>query len=310
MSPAVHEIPAAVLDEEELERKVYTSYDPSRKYTWKDFLDYRSSGPTRIEKYGYRHYRTPYGDLVSTTSILSETSGNKAALERWAAKNPGGREAAANRGTRLHKMMENFLTGKDKDPVIDDPEIAEYWEGLPENLSKLGRVIWAEDPLQGAFPWCVGEDGISRVWHPGVHETETWGWVGAPDIVAEYKGKIVLGDLKSSTGRYFAKHPGPDCPKNEYGMRRAGFWKYTKCMLQLGSYSLALEHTCNLKPDIFMIFCQTREHSQVFAVQGSTIKKYQEKWLQTVEKYYTECLPKLKEASMDFEVVDGDKENA
>lgn len=276
----------------EVLRKVYTEYSAEKDY--RQFMDYRSEGPTRIEKYGYRHYRTPYGDLISTTSILSETSGNKAALERWAEKNPGGREAAAARGTRLHKMMENFLTGVDKDPVIDDEEIAEYWEGLPENLSKLGRVIWAEDPLHGAFPWCVGEDGISRVWHPGVHETETWGWVGAPDIVAEYKGKIVLGDLKSSTGRYYAKHPGPDCPKNEYGMRRAGFWKYVKCMKQLGSYSLALEHTCNLKPDIFMIFCQTREHSQVFAVTGSTIKKYQEKWLEDVEKYYTECLPKIK----------------
>ena len=32
-------------------------------------------------------------------------------------------------------------------------------------------------------------DGISRVWHPGFHEGEKYGWAGAPDIVAEYKGK-------------------------------------------------------------------------------------------------------------------------
>ena len=57
-----------------------------------------------------------------------------------------------------------------------------------------------------------------------------------------------------------------------------------------------------------MIFCQTREHAQVFAVQGSTIKKYQEKWLQTVEKYYTECLPRLQNKTIDLEIIDGDKE--
>lgn len=307
MPPALLEIPAAVLGAEELERKIHTTYDRTASY--KQFVDYRSSGQTRIEKYGHRHYRTPFGDLPSTTSILGETSGNKAALERWAAKNPGGREAAAARGTKLHSLMEDYLTGVEKNPVIDEPEIAEFWSGLPENLSKLGRVIWAENPLAGAFPWCVGEDGISRCWHPGVNETETWGWVGAPDIVAEYKGKIVLGDLKSSNGRYYAKHPGPDCPKSEYGMRRAGFWKYTKCMLQLGSYSMALEYTCGIKPDIFMIFCQTREHSQVFAVQGGTIKKYQDKWLDAVEKYYTEALPRLKADSLDFKVVDGDSQD-
>ena len=306
MPPAVLEKGAKILGRGELLSKIHTKYAADKDY--RQFVDYRSEGPTRIEKYGHRHYRTPFGDLPSTTSILGETSGNKASLERWAAKNPGGREAAAARGTRLHKMMEDFLTDENKNPIIDDQEIAEFWEGLPENLSKLGRVIWAENPLGGAYPWTIGEDGISRVWHPGVHETETWGFVGAPDIVAEYKGKIVLGDLKSSTGRYFAKHPGPDCPKNEYGMRRAGFWKYTKCMLQLGSYSLALEYTCNLKPDIFMIFCQTREHSQVFAVQGGTIKKYQEKWLQAVEKYYTECLPKLKEGCLGLET-EGEKES-
>jgi hypothetical protein len=309
----------AVLDEicadvrviEELERKIYTPYSKTASY--EQFLEYRSEGATRIEKYGSRHYRTPYGDLPSVTTILSATSGNKAALERWAKKNPGGREAAAARGTRLHSLMEEYLLGINKNPVIEDQEIAEFWNGLSNNLDKLGRVIWAENPVGDAFPWCVGSDGVSRVWHPGVQENETWGFVGAPDIVAEYKGKIVLGDLKSSNGRYYAKHPGPDCPKSEYGMRRAGFWKYTKCMLQLGAYSMGLEHTCGIVPDLFMIFCQTREHSQVFAVQGGTIKKYQEKWLQTVEKYYTEVLPKLKEehtTEIDFEAVDADKEDA
>lgn len=271
-------------------------------------FDYKSEGDTRLTIGGSRHYRTPHGDLPSVTTILSATSGNKAALERWAKKNPGGREAAAARGTKVHSLMEEYLLGINKDPQIDDPEIAAFWDGLPNNLSKLGRVIWAENPVGDAYPWCVGSDGISRVWHPGIKENETWGWAGAPDIVCEYKGKIVLGDLKTSNGPYFNKWPGPETPKNQYGMKRAGFMKYKKCMLQMGAYALGLEHTCNITPELLMIFVATRETSQVFAVQGQTIAKYKNLWLKEVNKYYSEILPAQKAAEeLEMEAVDEDK---
>jgi hypothetical protein len=303
----------AVLDEicadvrliEELERKIYTPYSKTASY--EQFLDYRSEGDTRLTINGSRHYKTPFGALPSVTTILSATGGNKAALERWAKKNPGGREAAAARGTKVHSLMEEYLLGINKNPVIDDPEIAEFWDGLPANLDKLDRVVWAENPANpDDFAWTMGGDGISRVWHPGVHETETWGWAGAPDIVAEYKGKVVLGDLKTSNGPYYARWPGPDCPKNEYGMRRAGFMKYQKCMMQMGAYAMALEHTVGIIPELMMIFVATRERSQVFAVQGGTIQKYKDKWLDAVNKYYSEILPAQQETEIDLEVVDGD----
>lgn len=308
MPPAVLEIPAAVLGEEELERKIYTDYSAEKDF--RQFVDYRSEGDTRLTINGSRHYKTPYGAFPSVTTILSATSGNKAALERWAAKNPGGREAAAVRGTKVHKLMEEYLLGIEKNPVIDDPEIAEFWDGLPENLSKLGRVIWAENPVGDAYPWTMGGDGISRVWHPGVKEGGNWGFAGAPDIVAEYKGKVVLGDLKTSNGLYYARWPGPETPKNEYAMRRSGYMKYAKCMMQMGAYALALEHTVGITPEILMIFVATRERSQVFAVQGGTIDKYKEKWLAAVEKYYTEIVPAQKAAEMDLEIIDGDAKDS
>jgi hypothetical protein len=303
MSPAVLEIPAVVLAKEELERKIHTPY--SRTASYEQFLDYRSEGDTRLTINGNRHYKTPYGALPSVTTILSATGGNKAALERWAAKNPGGREAAAARGTKVHSLMEEYLLGINKDPVIEDEEIAAFWDGLPQNLDKLERVFWAENPVNpDDFAWTKGGDGISRVWHPGVHETEIWGWAGAPDIGAEYKGKVVLGDLKTSNGPYYARWPGPDTLKSEYGMKRAGFMKYQKCMMQLGAYALALEHTVNIIPEIFMIFVATKDRSQVFAVQGSTIQKYKDKWLDAVTKYYSEILPA--QNKIDLELVDGD----
>jgi hypothetical protein len=305
MPAVLDEIRAEVCVIEELERKIYTPYSKTALY--EQFLDYRSEGDTRLTINGSRHYKTPFGALPSVTTILSATGGNKAALERWAKKNPGGREAAAARGTKVHSLMEEYLLGINKNPVIEDPEISEFWDGLPANLDKLDRVVWAENPANlDDFAWTMGGDGISRVWHPGVHETETWGWAGAPDIVAEYKGKVVLGDLKTSNGPYYAKWPGPDCPKNEYGMRRAGFMKYQKCMMQMGAYAMALEHTVGIVPELMMIFVATRERSQVFAVQGGTIQKYKDKWLDAVNKYYSEILPSQQETEIDLEVVDGD----
>ena len=100
-------------------------------------MDYRSLGDTRLTINGSRHYKTPYGSLPSVTTILSATSGSKAALERWAKKNPGGREAAARRGTKVHSLMEEYLLGIEKNPVISYPEIAQFWDGLPTNLDKL-----------------------------------------------------------------------------------------------------------------------------------------------------------------------------
>jgi hypothetical protein len=292
MPPTAHEISAEIPTKEELERKIHTKYSRTASYT--QFVDYKSEGDTRLEINGSRHYKTPYGALPSVTTILSATGGNKAALERWAAKNPGGREAAAARGTRVHSLMEEYLLGINKDPVIDDEEIAQFWSGLPENLDKLERVMWAENPVNpDDFAWTMGGDGISRVWHPGVHETENWGWAGAPDIVAEYKGRVVLGDLKTSNGPYYAKWPGPDTLKSEYGMKRAGFMKYQKCQMQMGAYALALEHTVGIVPEIIMTFVATRDRAQVFAIQGGTIQKYKDKWLEAVAKYYSEILPAL-----------------
>ena len=190
---------------------------------------------------------------------------------------------------------------------IEDKEIAQFWEGLPENLSKLENIIWAENPAnQDDFSWTKGSDGISRVWHPGFVEGKQYGWAGAPDIVAEYKGKVVLGDLKTSNGPYYAKWPGPDTPKNLYGMKRAGFMKYSKCQLQMAAYSLALEHTINIKPEMCITLVSTREKTQVFVIQEHTLNKYKDKWLATVDKYYNEILPAQQE-EIEMEGLDEDK---
>ena len=94
-------------------------------------------------------------------------------------------------------------------------------------------------------------------------------------------------------------------------MKRAGFMKYSKCQMQMAAYALALEHTVDIKPELIMTFVATRDRTQVFAIQSSTIEKYKEKWLNAVEKYYSEILPAEKEKEVEMEAVsDEGKANA
>ena len=83
--------------------------------------------------------------------------------------------------------------------------------------------------------------------------------------------------------------------------------KYSKCQMQMAAYALALEHTVNIKPEIIMTFVATRENVQVFVIQSSTIEKYKEKWLNAVEKYYTEILPEQENSKIEMEAVNEDK---
>ena len=307
MSPVT--IDAEVLEKEILKSKVCTPYSSKDNDPYQ--VQYRSEGDTRLTINGSRHYKTPFGSLPSVTTILGATQGSKAALERWSKKNPGKKEEAARRGTAVHARMEHYLLGDksfdheaDEDPEFLKDVVDPFWNGLSEKLDKFENVIWAENPANDDFQWTIGGDGISRVWSPGTHETEVRGWAGAPDIIATYQGKVVLGDLKTSNGLYFGKWPGPDTPREEYGMRRAGFIKYQKCCMQLAAYDIGIRHTIGIKPDIHMIIVSTKERNQVFAIQGRTIQKYKEKWMKCVDKYYEEFhnIPEI-----EMEVVDLDK---
>lgn len=308
------DIEAKVISKEEIKSpKVCTPYSGENHFS--QYVDYKSLGDTRLSIEGSRHYKTPFGALPSVTTILSATQGNKASLERWNKKNPGKKEEAARRGTAVHSRMEHYLLGerdfkheKDEDPEFIKSLVEPFWKDLPEKLDKFDEVIWAENPANPEdFAWTIGGDGISRVWHPGVTDNENYGWAGAPDIIATYKGKTVLGDLKTSNGLYYGRWPGADTPKNEYGMRRAGFIKYQKCCMQLAAYHLAIEHTIGIKPDIHMILVATTERAQVFAIQQRTIEKYKEKWLATVTKYYEEFykVPEIEMEAVDMDAVEG-----
>ena len=55
-----------------------------------------------------------------------------------------------------------------------------------------------------------------------------------------------------------------------------------------------------------MTFVATRESSQVFVIQNSTIEKYKRKWLDTVDKYYNEILPAQESEKVEMEGINED----
>lgn len=296
MAPTLHEKISEIPVREELERKIHTTYAADKDY--RQFVDYRSEGPTRIEKYGYRHVATPYGYLPSCSTILSNTMGNKAALEKWLQKTPPDqRYKAAERGTKIHAACEDYLAGKEKNPKFDDEELSAYWDGMPKILDKLHHVIWSEGPLNDDFGWTRGSDGVCRLWTRGRHEDKVWGCSGTPDGIGMFDEdkRTVLFDFKTSVNLYRSKWPGPETPKNEYAKARSGFQKLQKAQTQMAGYAIMAEETLGIKPEVIMTIVSTVERCQVFVIQGQTIEKYKNKFLDCLDKFYTEILPTWEE---------------
>lgn len=233
--------------------------------------------PTRFEIDGVRHYRTgdrPDCAYPSVTAILGKTAGAKAqqTLAQWNLRNPGAREAAARRGSIIHAACEDYIRGRQ---VNVPDEFLPYWEGLSQHLDRYDYFIWSEKPLRPEWSYCVGEDGISRIWS---HQHR---YCGCPDLVGIRKGAAWLADFKSSVGPYSRYYP-----KGDNRMLFGGWSKFNKCGIQLGAYAIALEETLGISIDLGQILVTTPEITQSFVLRGDELNTFRYKWLQKVGEYY------------------------
>jgi hypothetical protein len=231
--------------------------------------------PTRFEVNGERHYATdrPGKAYPSVTTILGKTASAhaKKMLNNWNAKNPGGKEAAAARGTAIHAACENYIRGL---PVNVPEAYLPFWEGLSQHLDRYDYFLWSEKPLKPEWKFCTGEDGISRVWS---HE---YGFCGCPDLIGVRNNVIILGDFKTSNQpycRYF--------PKETDRSNFTGWSKMNKCGLQLAAYALAVEETLGLHVDCAQILVSTPEIDQNFFIHGDELARFRIRWLQKVRHY-------------------------
>jgi hypothetical protein len=233
------------------------------------------ASPTRYEVNGERYYLSdvPGKAYPSVTTILGKTASDKAkkTLSNWNLRNPGGLEKAAARGTAIHGACENYIRGL---PIELKEEHKPFWEGMPQHLDKFDYFLWSEKPLKDEWDYCVGKDGISRVW------SHDYGFCGCPDIVGVRNGVVILGDFKTSNSPYCRYFPKEDNRQNF-----TGWSKLNKCALQLAAYAIATEETLDLHVDCAQIIVSTPEIDQSFLLHGDELARFKTKWLQRVRRY-------------------------
>lgn len=128
-----------------------------------------------VTKNGKRFYATPVGEFPSVTTVVGFKK--QQFFAEWRQKNPEESKRVTTRGTKFHKIIEQYLNNE----VLDLDSIGSGNKALflllkPE-LDKIDNIIALETPL-----W-----------------SKTIGLAGRTDCIAEYDGKLSIIDFKAST---------------------------------------------------------------------------------------------------------------
>jgi genome maintenance exonuclease 1 len=144
-----------------------------------------------------RKYVTPEGNVYeSVTTAISMLPGAKDGLNQWRAR-IGEKEAikignmAANQGTKLHKIVEDYLNNEECYVGIDeDPDLPPRKSLMP-NISLLFNNIKI-----------ILNSHINNIY---LQEANLWSDVyrlaGTVDCLAEFDGKLSIIDFKTSANR-------------------------------------------------------------------------------------------------------------
>ena len=131
---------------------------------------------------GVRHYDTPDGTLISITSLLKNFTPEgilewrKAVGEDVANKVM---RAAADRGSKVHKIIENCLSNKPENDLVGNygELAARMFSQMVPALDKIDRI---------------------RALEKGLYSTR-FGIAGRVDCIAEYDKELTVIDFKTST---------------------------------------------------------------------------------------------------------------
>jgi genome maintenance exonuclease 1 len=228
---------------------------------------YTYSKLTRDESSGKRLYATPDGHKVpSVTTILDKTkpAESRIALANWR-KAVGEAKAqqitteAANRGTRMHTYLENYIKGDTLKDSVSNPY-------AQQSLVMAKKVI---------------EEGM-------IHVDEVWGsevplyfpelYAGTTDCVGIHKGDQSILDFKQTNK-----------PKKlEY---------IDDYFIQLTAYAMAHNevHGTNIRKGVILMCVKPEEISpgvwadpqyQEFILEPKDFDYWTERWCQRVSEYY------------------------
>jgi hypothetical protein len=228
--------------------------------------DYTPLNRTTVD--GKRHYCLPDGSRVpSVTTILDKTKSIEAKqkLQEW--KDRVGHERAqqitteaANRGTRMHSYLENYILNNDMKPLPQNPYAHPSW------------FMAAEVILKGLV-------NVDEFWGSEVPVYYSGLYAGTTDCIGVWKGQPAILDFKQ-TNR----------PK-----KREWIDDY---FLQLAAYAAAHNEMfgTNINHGVILMACQPKELADgsgfetpeylEFELSGDEFKHYSNEWLKRVELYY------------------------
>ena len=220
---------------------------------WNKLYKYPSSTRSLVE--AQRHYDVSNEKLPSVTTILAATQSDekKESIARWKAK-VGENEAdrvrdqAASRGSNMHLQLERHILGSGHMDLTDEGQVA----------GDMAQVIISKGLCDLSEIW--GSEVV--LFYPGLYAGQT-------DLVGVYDYENSIVDFKQSNK-----------PK-----RKEWIEDY---FLQLAAYAMA--HNCVYESEItqgVILMCTPDKYFQKFQVKGREFIKYQHKFLERLDKYYS-----------------------
>ena len=221
---------------------------------WNKKFNYPKSQRELIK--GQRHYALNEEKLPSVTTILSETQSDekKESLARWKAR-VGETEAerikdsSASRGTNMHLHLERHILGQGHMDLTDEGQVA----------GDMAQVIIDK-----------GLCDMGEIWGSEVTLFYPNLYAGATDLVGVFDYEDSIVDFKQSNK-----------PKKKEWI--------DDYFMQLGAYAMA--HNCVYDTEItqgVILMCTPDKYFQKFQIKGKEFTKYQHKFLERLDKYYSE----------------------
>jgi genome maintenance exonuclease 1 len=212
---------------------------------------------TRDESSGKRLYATPTGHKVpSVTTILDKTKPEESriALANWR-KAVGEKKAqeitteAANRGTRMHKFLEDYVKGEPMNENISNP--------FAQQSQKMAKIVIAE-----------GMQHVSEVWGSEVPLYFPELYAGTTDCVGVHKGDAAILDFKQTNKPKKREHI------DDY-------------FIQLTAYAMAHNevHGTDIRKGVILMCSKDYEY-QEFILEPADFDYWTERWCKRVEEYY------------------------
>lgn len=208
-----------------------------------------------------RKYVTPDDQqLVSVTTILDATKSeeSKQALDNWR-RSVGHRKAqeitteAANRGTRMHKWLENYVKLGEPGQPGGNPN--------SQQSHKMASII-----IERGLSKCTEFYGTEvSLFFPEIY-------AGSTDLIGLHDSSMAIMDHKQTNK-----------PKKKEWIE--------DYFTQLCAYAIAHNEVYNTDINKGVIFmCSKDFEYQEFIIEGNEFKHYSDKWWKRVEQYYSKFI--------------------